>query len=606
MSPVVPIAPVSPYYDERFEGHGHHKVQYMAHVRWLGYQFVVLPNGGFLVHSPYTLSSQKSISLNKEKVLHRNNTEQLEQFIEELDETYGSMVAMTNKETGELTYLRDCISLNITTTQPTIPSAYLNNQNLEIALDWGSLTHMHSSSVNRTRRTIKNNIHIKNNRHNSTNHINAGNQTSTFIPMSSCPKYLIKSNISVTLLTQSSISRLYTLDVTCRRWKSPIIVVVAVSDPIDATSGKLLQNHIAKWNVKCQQLQVILYHLDHETEGAPASYPINTIRNIALEAASTSHILMMDVDFIPSEGLDNMIRSTILEQEDRIASRRNASQSITGSVGYDNFGNEMYREAIVIPAFNRGVQPQCKTSEMCAQLLQNNSKFIPSNFEELRHCYEKKACTVFDKGFNDDGHSSTRTDMWFQKKWYVSNDESVRTHFGTESNVPVKNTTNEQEDDKMIRTLSCFDSLGYEPYVVLRWCPSSSSSAHLRPIVAPVAPYYDERFLGYGHNKIQYIVHIRWMGYRFLVLPDGGFLVHSPHVISSQKKYWLKRKNELRWKNTDLFYAFIDELDSIYNVTATKTKDDNNNRIYPRQCVKPNMTILANVDSIQHTNETTL
>jgi hypothetical protein len=379
-------------------------------------------------------------------------------------------------------------------------------------------------------------------------------------------------------------------------------VVVAVLDPIDATNGKLLQKHISKWNVTCQQLQVILYHLDRKTESTPAVYPINAVRNVALEAVSTSHILMVDVDFIPSQRLDIMIKSTILAQQERLTLKRNSSHAME----YDNLGSDLDQEAIVIPAFDRRVQPLCETSELCAQLLQNNSKFIPSNLGELRRCYRKKECIVFDNDINDIGHSSTRTDLWFKKEWYVSPDKKVTKDFGNVSNDSVGNTTKEQNDDKMIRTLSCFDSLAYEPYIVLRWCPVSSSSAATSQMVAPVAPYYDERFLGYGHNKIQYIVHMRWMGYRFLVLPDGGFLVHSPHVMSSQKAFWLNGDNELRRNNTDLFYAFIDELDSIYNVTVLETKYENGDRIYPRQCVPLNTTTANTVDSVQRTNETRL
>ena len=411
---------------------------------------------------------------------------------------------------------------------------------------------------------------------------------------------MTRDNISVSLLTQSSISRLRTLDITCLRWKSPIIVVIVVLDPIDAPNGKILQDHFAKWKVTCQQLQVIIYHLDSETESTPESYPINSVRNVALEAVSSSHLLMVDVDFIPSQGLDRMIISTIMEQQDQVATERNTSNIAK----LDDFGNEIDDEAIVIPAFDRRVKPQCETIEHCAQLLQNNSKFIPSNFGELHHCYYKaKKCIVFDHDINDIGHSSTRTEMWLQKKWYVSNDESIQKNFSDRSNILANDSTTgrarENVHGKLIRTLPCFDSLAYEPYVVLRWCPLPSSSSATIPIAAPAAPYYDERFLGYGHNKIQFMTHIRWMGYRFSVLPNGGFLVHSPHVMSSQKSIWLNGDNELRRNNTNLFDTFINELDAIYGITVQEATEGNDtSRIYPRECLKPNTTTAINSDGI--------
>ena len=54
-------------------------------------------------------------------------------------------------------------------------------------------------------------------------------------------------------------------------------------------------------------------------------------------------------------------------------------------------------------------------------------------------------------------------------------------------------------------------------------------------------PSYDESFVGYGKNKIQYIHHLRYCGYTFSVLPRE-FLVHFPHPKSSSKIEWLHNK----------------------------------------------------------------
>ena len=81
------------------------------------------------------------------------------------------------------------------------------------------------------------------------------------------------------------------------------IVVVAVSDDhttaVTSNSTTILQNHMVQWKQTCTQLQVILYHLDSKTDSTPESYPVNALRNVALDAVSTSHILVMDIDFIP-------------------------------------------------------------------------------------------------------------------------------------------------------------------------------------------------------------------------------------------------------------------------------------------------------------------
>ncbi|KAH9488917.1 LARGE xylosyl- and glucuronyltransferase 1 [Bulinus truncatus] len=55
----------------------------------------------------------------------------------------------------------------------------------------------------------------------------------------------------------------------------------------------------------------------------------------------------------------------------------------------------------------------------------------------------------------------------------------------------------------------------FEPYVVVR-----------RDI-----PLYDQRFLGFGWNKVSHIMELDAQGYEFLVLPNA-FIIHMPHAPS--------------------------------------------------------------------------
>ncbi len=102
--------------------------------------------------------------------------------------------------------------------------------------------------------------------------------------------------LQVTLIVQTTLQRLPVLHETCRRWKSsPMIVVVALEDPSFATQQ--LESY------DCPNAQWILYHLAQSA----VDYPVNRLRNLALEAVMTSHVLMIDVDFVPSDGLDDMV-----------------------------------------------------------------------------------------------------------------------------------------------------------------------------------------------------------------------------------------------------------------------------------------------------------
>lgn len=41
-------------------------------------------------------------------------------------------------------------------------------------------------------------------------------------------------------------------------------------------------------------------------------------------------------------------------------------------------------------------------------------------------------------------------------------------------------------------------------------------------------PWFDERFVNYGYNKVQWLEHLRFVGFDYAVLTDG-FAVDIPH-----------------------------------------------------------------------------
>merc|ERR1740117_11269 len=117
---------------------------------------------------------------------------------------------------------------------------------------------------------------------------------------------------------------------------------------------------------------------------------------------------------------------------------------------------------------------------------------MPSDFGSVAKCFHRRACRQFDPG-NEGGHSTTDYLRWFM-----------------------------QPPDK-VRRIECFLSERYEPYVILRHCPST--------------PLFNEGFVGYGKNKIQHINHLRYSGFIFYVLPRS-FFVHFPHPSSGARTVW--------------------------------------------------------------------
>jgi hypothetical protein len=79
-----------------------------------------------------------------------------------------------------------------------------------------------------------------------------------------------------------------------------------------------------------------------------------------------------------------------------------------------------------------------------------------------------------------------------------------------------------------------------------------------------VAPYYDERFHGYGKNKIELVSHLRKSGYHFAILPEG-FIVHNPHPESTVKETWNDRDgSDLHSSMDQLYSSYLKELDAKY------------------------------------------
>ena len=312
---------------------------------------------------------------------------------------------------------------------------------------------------------------------------------------------------STTLVVQTTINRLWILKETCNRWKDPIVVVVFVP-----YGEQVPQNDLSS---TCPHLTTIHYQ-GNEHESEPAHYPINRLRNVALDAVTTSHIFVADVDFVPSMDLHQTIHDALKKQ-----------------------GNEVEEmpHALVVPAFEREPSEPCESEAACAAYLQTNSSFLPHTFADLQHCVQSKDCIVFQHKVNWEGHSSTNSEEWLQRKLY--SDES-KTNF---------------------RTIPCFHTSRYEPYVVLRWCDRQG----------PVAPYYDERFVGYGKNKIQLISHLRKSGYQFSILPEG-FIVHNPHPESHIKANWNDIEGSGLHASMDHLYAvFLQELDTEYQAMHNRT-----------------------------------
>lgn len=349
-----------------------------------------------------------------------------------------------------------------------------------------------------------------------------------FPNQSQCPGSV--TSVKTTLMVQCSLDRMWILNETCQRWHDPIVAVVHMAN--DDTV-------FDEWKTSCPQMTIVPYVADkNEKEW---NYPVNRLRNIGLDAVQTSHVIVADVDFVPSQDLDQTIR-VVLEERQR-------QRAATNLVAAED------RDAIVVPAFER--VEHCANQD-CSQFLKADGSYLPKTKDDLRGCVNDKHCTVFQAKNNWEGHHSTNSQKWLQGDYYEADEVTLE----------------DQSKSKIIKRVPCFDSLRYEPYVVIRWCPSSSSTK-------PAAPYYDERFYGYGKNKIQLVSHLRMLAYQFSILPEG-FIVHNPHADSKAKKVWDDVEDYKLHEQMDALYPqFLKELIAKYKAVTDP-------RIIVQPCDRPN------------------
>uniref|UniRef100_A0A7S3K145 Glycosyltransferase-like protein LARGE2 n=1 Tax=Aureoumbra lagunensis TaxID=44058 RepID=A0A7S3K145_9STRA len=303
---------------------------------------------------------------------------------------------------------------------------------------------------------------------------------------SSEPKLKRRCPLNFTLVTQATTERLWMLKFICRRWSGPIVIAVY------SQQGKEIPN-LEKF---CPggQVHYQIISAAKEIFSDATKYPVNRLRNLALKHVQTSHFLLHDIDLWPDSTLYKRLHALISDNTDDDDNNNASFLQSTKSLLLDPL------RAIVIPAFAREVKTECSsstgtqdsTASYRMRECYREAERMPTSFQRLKQCIIQKECHIFDR-YNQDGHGTTDYRAWLR------------------------------QDSSQLRHIQCFLSNRYEPYVVLH--------------KSPLLPAFEEKFTGYGKNKIQNLVHLRYAGFHFSVLPKS-FLVHFPHHKSAARMAW--------------------------------------------------------------------
>ena len=254
------------------------------------------------------------------------------------------------------------------------------------------------------------------------------------------------------------------------------------------------------------------------------AYPINKMRNVGLDEVKTSHLLLIDADFIPSVGLDDGVQQAVqaareislnMEAEEPEESERTAEVEVAEGMNESNEMDETEEKektkgsrssrgddsshhfALVVPAYERTLDSSpCENLEDCLKLTAHNPEFMPRSMESLSKCVHVDNSTDTNSGEGNStitNYADNEDDLNHSKCLVFHSAHFKKGHGDTKSEEWLK-----LMDTENIRSIPCISD-GYEPYVVIPWCPSEQinhgkkSEEHRIEINSPLSPYYDER-----------------------------------------------------------------------------------------------------------------
>jgi hypothetical protein len=115
----------------------------------------------------------------------------------------------------------------------------------------------------------------------------------------------LASAVDVTLVAHGSIDRLDVFGKLAGRWEGPKVFVITVI-PAHAGSANEQINSLRLASSDWKNVKVMVYL---NTGG---QFPINALRNIAIDHAPSLYIFPIDVDFIPSEDTYDIIKTDVI------------------------------------------------------------------------------------------------------------------------------------------------------------------------------------------------------------------------------------------------------------------------------------------------------
>ena len=354
----------------------------------------------------------------------------------------------------------------------------------------------------------------------------------------------LEAETEITLVTAGTFTRVEAVRTTIDRWKGPMVIVMyinAANQHDDAEKQKIAITDEFK-DVR-ENIRVVYYVnmpatqkeresiaamqalIDGNPEYTKAQrkavnnveelsnrYPINTMRNVALDQAATNWVLVLDMDMVPSEGLYEAMKTNHLVE-----------------------AAKLYLPVLIVPHFELLTCP--KTPPVVPK---NMEEFVGELSKSMLRPFHAKAYDV--PRYLDSVKAGLRS--WGQIDSYREFAKScpayphqVHGHnvvgvLQTRYDAWVYNSMLNYTGLYGVSNTKHFDYRHYEPFVAVRRVEANGK----------LTPRFSEYFVGRNLNKVSWLGQLHTRAFHFVVVLSD-FVVHYPHKTTHEALFPDKKNN---------------------------------------------------------------
>lgn len=276
-------------------------------------------------------------------------------------------------------------------------------------------------------------------------------------------------SVPLTIVTQTSADRLYQLQAQCKSWQGPLSAAVYVAlhqETVDNGLSSYNQNFLRE---SAQNISNLFDFTENDE-----SYCVLDVM-LAYEVFTELSAVQM---LHPFNKLRNLAR---LQLKTPLMGNLDVDMIISKGLGKDLVSDHEFRSNLidkaakkyvfVIPAFEASGPLEVAAAFADFAVSRDKDFLIESVMKNLTEPFHVK--------WYPQGHNCTDFPMWYGA------DKMYNISYG----------------------------LGFEPWTI---------------VDASLAPWHDERFRGYGHDKIIHVTHMNYTGFQFAVV-HKDFIIHREH-----------------------------------------------------------------------------